>query len=67
MATKTSTLKDVVGAQAQAAKEAALKLQNVTTAQKNQALEFLAQALEITTRLRQQFINGKKPACIMRR
>ncbi|MEK7766004.1 MAG: gamma-glutamyl-phosphate reductase, partial [bacterium] len=46
MATKTSTLRETVAAQARAAKAAALKMQGVSTAQKNQALEFLAQALE---------------------
>jgi glutamate-5-semialdehyde dehydrogenase len=46
MATATSSLKHAIEAQARAARAAALKLQAAATAQKNQALEFLGQALE---------------------
>src|SRR6185503_7394368 len=46
MASKTATARVTVESQAQAARQGALKLQSATTAQKNQALEFLAQELE---------------------
>lgn len=46
MATSTSSIKAVVEAQARSARAGALRLGTVSTAQKNQALEFLAQDLE---------------------
>src|SRR5438552_6297479 len=46
METKTAASRVSVEAQARAARQGALKLQSATTAQKNQALEFLAQELE---------------------
>ncbi|MEK7475675.1 MAG: glutamate-5-semialdehyde dehydrogenase [Candidatus Coatesbacteria bacterium] len=46
MGTGSASLKAQVGAQAQAARQGALRLASVPTAQKNQALEFLAGALE---------------------